>query len=292
MERTTDLGEFLRTRRARRSPQEAGLPGQGGRRRVPGLRREELAQPAGISPGYYTRREQGAGVNASDAVLDALARVLRLADTERTHLYALARPDRTKGAPERPLTPERLRPSARAMIGALGEVPALVLGRFTGVLAWNGSAHALLAGHLPYEATELTDEDAAGRRPGIARRMFLDPDYRALFADPQAKGRDTVADLRRIAGRRPGAAELTGLIAELTRESAEFAAEWMAHPVRTCATHTRDYRHPLVGPPTLADELLTMPDDAGQRVAIFHAEPGSPSADALRRLSGALPPRR
>ena len=122
--------------------------------------------------------------------------------------------------------------------------------------------------------------------------MFLDPDYRALFADPQAKGRDTVggsAADRRAAAR---AAELTGLIAELTRESAEFAAEWAAHPVRTCATHTRDYRHPLVGPLTLADELLTMPDDAGQRVAIFHAEPGSPSADALRRLSGALPPRR
>jgi transcriptional regulator with XRE-family HTH domain len=291
MERTSDLGEFLRTRRARLSPQEAGLPDYGGRRRVPGLRREELAQLAGISSGYYTRLEQGLAANASDAVLDALARVLRLADVERTHLYGLARPVRTRHAPERDADREWLRPSVRAMIAALGDVPALVLGRFTDVLAWNPMAHALLAGHLPYEAPESAAGAPAGQVPNIARMMFLDPDYRALFADRRAKVQDTAADLRLIAGRSPGAPRLTALIAELERESAEFAEEWAAHPVRTCAAHTREYRHPLVGPLTLADELLTMPDDPGQRVVIFHAEPGSPSAAALSRLNGGRSPR-
>ncbi|WP_341483749.1 hypothetical protein [Streptomyces endophytica] len=116
--------------------------------------------------------------------------------------------------------------------------------------------------------------------------MFLDPHTRALHADRAAKARDTVGDLRLIAGRWPDAPQLTGLIAELRRNSTEFEALWAAHPVRACATHTRDYRHPVVGPLTLADELLTLPDDPGQRVVIYHAEPGSASAGALRRLVG------
>ncbi|KPC60257.1 helix-turn-helix transcriptional regulator [Streptomyces chattanoogensis] len=277
MERISELGTFLRTRRARLSPGEVGLPDYGGRRRVPGLRREELAQLAGISPGYYTRLEQGSGANASDAVLDALARVLRLDEAERSHLYGLARPARTAV----PAT-ERVRPSVRTMIGALGEVPALVLGRSLDVLAWNRSGHALLAGHLPFAAPY---DGTDGRRPNVVRMVFLDPRYRALYTDLDAKLRDSVGGLRGIAGQWPDEPRLRELITELRRESAEFTALWAAHPVRTCATHTLTYRHPAVGPITLTDENMLLPDDAGQRVVVFHAAPGSPSADALRRLA-------
>ncbi|GGU46099.1 transcriptional regulator [Streptomyces albospinus] len=278
------MGEFLRSRRARLAPRDVGLPDFGGRRRVPGLRREELARLAGISAGYYTRLEQGIGAaRASDAVLDALARVLRLSDAERTHLYGLARPDRSpRRGGGRPDPPEQLRPSVRNMIAALGDAPALVLGRCADILAWNRPAHALLAGHLPYDAPE-----HAGTRPNAVRMAFLDPRVRALYADPETKLRETVGDLRVLTGRRPDAPELTALIAELTDHSAEFAALWAAHPVRSCAAHTRGYRHPVAGPLTLTDEVLTLPDDAGQRVVIYHAQPGSPSAAALHRLTAA-----
>ncbi|MFG2139653.1 helix-turn-helix domain-containing protein [Streptomyces sp. NPDC048650] len=290
MERTSELGEFLRTRRARLSPGDAGAVGHGGRRRVPGLRREELAQLAGISVGYYTRLEQGISANASDAVLDALARVLRLTDTERTHLYGLAHPGR--GAEPGPERTERLRPSVRRMIGALGEAPAVVLGRFLDVLAWNRAGHALLASHLPFTAPDGEDGeggDGGDGRPNVVRMVFLDPRYRALYADLDDKLRDTVGGLRLIAGRWPDAPRLRALIAELTAHSAQFAELWAGHPVRTCATHTREYRHPAVGALTLTDEGLMLPDDAGQRVVIFHAAPGSPSAGALRLLTAAAP---
>ncbi|MFD0162544.1 helix-turn-helix transcriptional regulator [Streptomyces decoyicus] len=290
MDRTPELGEFLQSRRARLSPHDVGLADYGGRRRVPGLRREELARLAGISLGYYTRLEQGiGGAGASDAVLDALVRVLRLDGTERGHLYGLARPERraaTRGVAA--ADAEQLRPSVRNMIDSLGDVPAVVLGRFVDVLAWNRAGHALLAGHLPFDAPERGGDDGCAGpsgRPNIARMMFLDPQTRSLYPDRPAKSRDTVGDLRLIAGRWPDDPSLAGLIAELHRESAEFAALWAEHPVRTCATHTRAYHHPVVGPLTLTDELLTLSDDPGRRVVIYHAEPGSPSAAALRLLA-------
>lgn len=245
---------------------------------MPGLRREELAQLAGVSVGYYTRLEQGQSQGASDAVLDAVARVLRLDDDERAHLYALARPVSTP--PRRPV-PERLRPTVRYMIESLGDAPALVLGRRVDVLAWNRMAHALLAGHLDFSAPERPID-----RPNWARLFFLDPHIRALFTDWDTKARDTVADLRLITGRYPDDRRLAELIGELTIKSAEFSALWSAHSVRRCAHHTREYRHPAVGPLVLTDELLQLPDDEGQRLVIFTAEPGSPSHAALRLLAG------
>ncbi|WP_433176252.1 helix-turn-helix transcriptional regulator [Actinoallomurus sp. CA-150999] len=278
MERSPELGEFLRSRRARLRPEDAGLADYGGRRRVPGLRREELARLAGVSVGYYTRLEQGQSPGASDAVLDAIARVLRLDGDERTHLYTLARP---APGPRRRPAPERLRPAIRVMVESLGDVPALVLGRRVDVLAWNRMGHALLAGHLDFHAPERPAD-----RPNWARLFFLDPHIRALFTDWDKKARDTVADLRVIAGRYPDDRLLAELIGELTMKSTEFSAMWSAHPVRRCAHHTREYRHPVVGPLTLTDELLQLPDDEGQRLAIFTAEPDSPSRSALRLLAG------
>jgi transcriptional regulator with XRE-family HTH domain len=269
-----ELGEFLRSRRARLQPEDTGLPTYGGRRRVPGLRREELAQLAGVSAGYYTRLEQGQSPNASDAVLDAVARVLRLDEAERAHLYSLARPKpKTR---RRAAKPEQVRPGVRLMIESFGDVPALVMGRFLDVLAWNPMAHALLAGHLAFDAPNRPAD-----RPNIARMLFLDPHMRELYPDWLRKARSTVADLRLIAGRHPGAPELSSLIGELTLGSQEFAKLWGAHAVGDCGTAARTYCHPVVGTMVLMAEFMALPYDEGQRVAVFNAVPGSPSEAAL-----------
>ncbi|MEV0380571.1 helix-turn-helix transcriptional regulator [Nonomuraea sp. NPDC050643] len=273
-----ELGEFLRSRRALLRPEETGLPVYGGRRRVPGLRREELAQLAGVSAGYYTRLEQGQSPNASDAVLDAVARVLRLDEAERAHLYTLARPK--PQARGRVARPERVRPGVRLMIESFGDVPALVMGRFTDVLAWNPMAHALLAGHLDFDAPARP----AGR-PNIARMLFRDPHTRALYADWPGKARSTVADLRLIAGRYPDAPELGRLVGELSVASTEFAKLWSAHAVADCETDARTLRHPVVGTLSVMAEFMGLPKDDGQRVAVFNAEPGSSSEAALRLLA-------
>ncbi|MEV5576428.1 helix-turn-helix transcriptional regulator [Spirillospora sp. NPDC052269] len=277
MEQRSELGEFLRTRRARLRPEDVGLPDFGGRRRVPGLRREELAQLAGVSAGYYTRLEQGQSANASDAVLDAIARVLRLGEVERTHLHSLAR-HRPKAA-RRP-RPERLRPSVKLMIDAFGDVPALVIGRCDDVLGWNRAAHALLAGHLPYEAPE-----QPGHRPNVARMVFLDPHTRELYADWEGKAGDTVADLRMTAARRPDDPDLAELLGRLTMQSPEFASLWAAHLVGKCISPVRVFQHPVVGSMTLNSELMELTHDPGQRMAVFTADAGSPSAAALQLLA-------
>jgi transcriptional regulator with XRE-family HTH domain len=271
-----ELGEFLRSRRARLRPEDVDLVDYGDRRRVPGLRREELAQVAGVSVGYYTRLEQGQSRHASEAVLDALAAALRLDDDERAHLHVLARPKpRTRRRPR----PERVHPRLTTLMRTL-TTPAVVLGRHTHVLAWNRLGHALLAGHL--------DVNVRTDRPNWARLFFLDHHVRALFGDGwRQKARDTVADLRMIAAARQDDLGLAELIGELTMRSDEFATLWSAHPVRACAHHTRDYYHPLVGTLTLTDDLLVLPDDDGQRLAVFYAEPGSPSAAALELLDRA-----
>jgi transcriptional regulator with XRE-family HTH domain len=279
MEVTAELGEFLRSRRARLRPTDVGLPDYGGRRRVPGLRREELAQLAGVSAGYYTRLEQGQTPNASDAVLSAVARVLQLDEDERAYLYALARP--TKRPHRRPNRSPRVRPAIRQTVAALADVPALVIARNTDVLAWNRMAHALLAGHLDVDAPH-----RPATRPNVARMLFLDPHCRELYVDWRQKAKDTVADLRRAAAQHADDPALAEVIGELTMKSKDFAALWSAHPVRTCAHHIRELRHPLVGHLILANETLSLPDDDGQRLALFTAEPGSPSEAGLRLLAG------
>jgi transcriptional regulator with XRE-family HTH domain len=269
------LGEFLRSRRAALTPEVVDLPGYGERRRVPGLRREELARLAGVSVGYYARLEQDQSRNASPAVLEALARVLRLGPDERTHLHRLARPAPPQKRVEEP---EQLRPAVELMIDAL-RVPALVLGRHTDILAWNRLGHALIGAAIDFHAPR--DEE---RRPNWARLFFLDPHFRNLITDWPGKARDTVADLRVLTGRFPSDRHLAELVGELSISSPEFARLWAEHPARSCAHHAREYDHELVGRLTLTDELMALPDE-GQRVAVFTAEPGSPSSDALELLA-------
>ncbi|MGW6685312.1 helix-turn-helix domain-containing protein [Streptomyces sp. NPDC054961] len=279
MDTPTALGEFLRNRRARLQPEDVGLPAHGTRRRVPGLRREELALLAGVSITYYTHLEQGQSTNASDSVLDALARALRLTPDEHAHLRDLARPPKAKRA--RSPRPEHARPTTRRLIAAMPQIPAVVLDGRNNVLAWNPLGHALLAGHL---APESPDDPAA--RPNLTRMLFLDPHTRELYADWKNEARVALAALRLVAGRNPEDRALAELIGSLMLQSPDFAALWSQQPVRDCTVGTKALRHPAVGPLTLDFENLHVADGTGHRMLLFSAPEGSPSDAALRLLSG------
>lgn len=278
-----ELGDFLRSRRSRLSPEDAGVRTYGERRRVPGLRREELAQLAGVSVAYYTRLEQGVSRNASDGVLGAIARALRLDDDETAYLTALARPPRAAGragtGPRH--RHERVRPSVRTMVAALGDVPAVLIGYRNDVLGWNPMGHALVFGHLPFDAP-----DRAETRPNMFRLIFCDPHMRELYADWKTKTQDAVAHLRMVSGQYPDDPQLTSLVGELCMRSQEFARLWAGHPVRQCRATVRGFRHPLVGGLTLNEEVMELAADPDQRLLVYTAEPDSPSEAGLRLLAG------
>ncbi|MFJ4410495.1 helix-turn-helix transcriptional regulator [Streptomyces sp. NPDC088910] len=272
------LGEFLRTRRARLRPEDVGVVPYGARRRVPGLRREELAQLAGVSVAYYTRLEQGQSANASQAVLDALATALRLTDDERAHLRHLARPGRAgRRAPQRA---ETVRPATRQLIAAMDAVPAVVMGRRYDVLAWNALGHALTAGHLDPDAP-----DRPADRPNAQRMLFLDPHTRELHPHWDEEARRAVASLRLAAGEAADDRGFAELVGELSMKSPEFAALWTRHPVSNCTTGTKTFHHPVVGRFDLAFEMLRTGDGSGHRLLLFSAAPGTPDEAALRLLA-------
>jgi transcriptional regulator with XRE-family HTH domain len=185
---TGALGDFLRSRRSRVTPEDAGIVSYGARR-VPGLRREELAQLAGVSVTYYTRLEQGQSTNASKSVIDALSRALSLTEDEHAHLHDLARPVPRK--PRRTAKPDHVRQGTKTLIDAMATVPAVVLGRSTEVLAWNRLGHALIAGHHDFAAPE-----RPGTRPNLTRMLFLDSHTRDLYADWDEEAARAVASLR------------------------------------------------------------------------------------------------
>jgi transcriptional regulator with XRE-family HTH domain len=272
----TALGEFLRGRRSRLRPEDVGVVSYG-MRRVPGLRREELAQLAGVSATYYTRLEQGQSGSASPAIIDALAGALSLDDDERAHLHDLARPARRK--PRRAPRPACAHPGTRQLVDAITDVPVVVLGVRTEVLAWNRLGHQLLAGHL--------DVDAPNRpadRPNLTRMLFLDPHHRDLYPCWPDEAARAVASLRVVAGRRADDRELAELIGELTMNSPEFASLWARHPVATCVSGTKHFRHPEVGEFAVQFEVLLVADDSGQRMLMYSAAPGSAAEAALDLL--------
>ncbi|MGW4398292.1 helix-turn-helix transcriptional regulator [Amycolatopsis nivea] len=278
---SNELGGFLRSRRERLTPEAAGIAPGGTRRAVPGLRREELAELAGVSVSYYTRLEQGASSSASDAVIDALAAALRMDPAEHEHLRALA-------APRRAVRPRsrrtKLRPAVRDLLAAMPSMPAVVVDHRADVLAWNRLGHALLAGHVAFAAP---DERI---RPNIARMLFLDPHHRALYRDWADKASVTVAALHQAVARHRADPVLEQLVGRLAVESPEFARMWAKRPVRTCSYYVRELDHPVVGRLTLANETVTLPDD-DQQLGLFYALPGTADADALALLarSGAEP---
>lgn len=277
---TGQLGEFLRARRGRLHPEDVGLARYGERRRVAGLRREEVAQLAGVSVSYYTRLEQGQSVNASEAILDALARALQLDVHEQAHLRELA--SQRVQPPRRP-TAERVSTFTRDLLRSLDHLPVLVIGRRTDVLAWNALGHALLAGHLDF-----TSVDHPATRPNLARLLFLDPHTRDLYADWGRKVRTVVGSLRRAAGRYPDDALLSALIGELSVKSPEFVALWADHRVKPCEADSYDMRHPLAGSLTVTMQNLAITRDIDQSLCVVTTAEGSSSADALQLLAQSI----
>ncbi|WP_436533280.1 helix-turn-helix domain-containing protein [Actinoplanes sp. HUAS TT8] len=277
MDSKRHLGEFLRTRRSQVRPEDVGLAEYGDRRRVSGLRREELALLAGVSASYYARLEQGYSLNASPEVLDAIARALRLNDAERRHLHDLAAGTRARPAVRR-AAPERMTGELEQLVEAMGEAPVVVLGRHSDVLAWNRTGHALFAGHLDRAAP-----DQVRHRPNMARLVFLDAHTRELYADWPAKARAVVGTLRVAAGRYPDDVALSGLVGELTVRSAEFTDMWAAHRVKAGGDATYEMRHPLVGAMTVTQQALLT--EQGHTVVIATTAPGSPSRAAMALLA-------
>ncbi|GAA2157822.1 helix-turn-helix transcriptional regulator [Actinomadura napierensis] len=245
-------------------------------RRVPGLRREELAMLAGVSASYYARLEQGLSSNASPQVLDAIATALRLNEAERRHLYALAAGSKGRPAGRR-AAPERVGEAARQLMQALADVPAVVLGRRSDVLAWSPAGHALFAGHLDFDGP-----DRPGQRPNMARLVFLDEHTRELYEDWPAKARAVVGTLRAASGRFPHDSALAALIGELSMHSSEFARLWADHKVKSGGAAVYRMRHPLVGAMTVTQQTLLT--ETGQVLVIATTEAGSPSQAAMTLL--------
>ncbi|MGW2651518.1 helix-turn-helix domain-containing protein [Streptomyces sp. NPDC001393] len=273
LDRRAELSEFLRSRRARLKPEDVGLPDFGRHRRVPGLRREELAQLAGVSVAYYTRLEQGNGRNVSAEVLDSIARALRLSDAEHAHLTHLAKPKSHKKKPA--ARQQQVRVSLRQLLDTMDGVPAYIVGRRSEILAWNRMAAALFGDWAELPAAERN----------WARLTFLRPDYRELFVDWEQKAIDIVCALRMDAGCHPDDPKLSALVGELSVKSEEFRRLWATHDVKEKSHGIKRMRHPLVGDLSLHFESFRLTDDSEQSLITYHAEPGSPSADSLRLLA-------
>jgi transcriptional regulator with XRE-family HTH domain len=274
MERRTDLSDFLRASRARLTPAAAGIQASGERRRVPGLRREELARLAGVSVDYYVRLEQGrGGVHPSDSVLSALGRALQLDEAGQAHLRRLARAPQAQ--PRRKRRPQRVRPEVQRLLDAMPGVPALVLGRRMDVLAWNQLAARL---HVDFGALP-------ERMRNMPRLVFFDEAARELYPDWERVARETVAFLRLEAGSEPDDPDLHALVGELSTKSPEFRRWWASHEVREKTHGVKRYRHPLVGELELSYETLRLPAPDHQVLVTYTARPGSASETALRMLA-------
>ena len=280
MNQPAAMGDFLRKRRAALTPADVGLMDYG-TRRVPGLRREEVAMLAGMSVTYYARLEQGQHVNASDAVIDSLAQALALTEVERKHLVDLSGAKRrtTKTMRSRP---DQVRPGTKRLVDSMGRVPSVVLGKRTEVLAWNQTGHRLVASHLDFDAP-----DTPAERPNMTRMLFLDEATRALYPQWRTEAGRAVASLRLLSGRFADDTDLAALVGELTLKSPEFASMWAEHPVENCMSGHKTLKHPQLGTLELGFEVLTMPDDSGHRVLTYTAEPGTETAKALTRLQRA-----
>jgi transcriptional regulator with XRE-family HTH domain len=270
-----EIREFLSTRRARITPVQAGLPVYGGdRRRVSGLRRDEVALLAGISSQYYTRLERGNATGVSESVIDGIARALQLDEAERTHLLDLIRAAGTARAPRRPV-PQRVRPTVQRVLDSMTGTPALVLNARLDILAANQLGFALFS---PVYADPV-------RPANNARFVFLDPHATEFFRDWDKVANDTVALLRAEAGRHPYDRRLSDLIGELSTRSDEFRARWAAHDVQIHTTGVKIIHHPVVGDLDLSFESFPLAADPSQSLLAYTAEPGSPSQDALRLLA-------
>jgi MmyB-like transcription regulator ligand binding domain/Helix-turn-helix domain len=275
MDTAQDIREFLTSRRAKISPADAGLPVYGTNRRVKGLRREEVAMLAGISVEYYTRLERGNANGVSEDVLEGVVRALQLDEAERAHLFDLVRSSSTSRPPRRRPSQERVRPTVQQILDSMSGTAAYVRNGRLDILGANPLGHALYADVF---------NDVA-QPPNVARFLFLNPRAPEFFVDWETVSHDAVAILRAEAGRDPHDRNLTDLIGELATRSDEFRIRWAAHNVKFHRTGVKRFHHPIVGDLTLGFEAFDLPADAGQRMLVYTAEPGSPSHDAMQLLA-------
>jgi transcriptional regulator with XRE-family HTH domain len=270
-----EIQTFLTTRRARISPEQAGLPTYGAeRRRVPGLRRDEVALLAGISSQYYTRLERGNAAGVSDSVIDGIAGALHLDEAERAHLVDLIRAAGTTRAPRR-APQQRVRPTVQRVLDSMIGTPALVLNARLDIVTANQLGFALFS---PIYADPT-------RPANNARFVFLDPHATEYFRDWDKAANDTVAILRAEAGRHPYDRRLSDLIGALSTRSDQFRRRWAAHDVQIHTTGVKLIHHPVVGDLDLAYESFPLATDPSESLLTYTAEPGSPTQDALTLLA-------
>jgi transcriptional regulator with XRE-family HTH domain len=261
------IGQFLRARRELVQPEDVGIESYG-RRRVPGLRREELAMLAGVSVDYYVRLEQGRERHPSEQVLEALARALQLDDTAARHLQELARPPTRRRRPS--ARPQRVRPGVERLMDSWTHSPAFVMGRCMDVLAANSLADALHGRSI--------------RGINLVRSILLEPGAQDFYADWDDVARDTVATLRALAGTDLDDPRLTELVGELSLKSEEFRRLWARHDVREKTSGTKRFVHPVVGELSLGYESFAIGGAPGQILVVYHAEPGGRDERALKLL--------
>lgn len=270
-----EIREFLTSRRAKITPEQAGLPTFGSTRRVPGLRREEVSLLAGVSVDYYTRLERGNTNGVSETVLEAIARALQLDEAERAHLFDLARAQQTTSRPRRRSSPQRIRPGLQRMLDSMIGAPAYVRNGRMDVLAANQLGSALYS-----------EMYANPRRPvNSSRFAFLDPRATTFFIDWDRVADDAVAILRGEAGRNPHDRELSDLIGELSTQSEDFRVRWAKHDVRYHDTGLKRIQHPVVGDLELTYEALILRGDSELTMFAYTAEPGTKSAESLQLLA-------
>jgi transcriptional regulator with XRE-family HTH domain len=275
MDTRNEIREFLTSRRAKITPEQAGLRTYGtASRRVPGLRREEVALLAGVSVDYYTRLERGHAGGVSETVLESLARALRLDEAERAHLFDLARAMQSSTPRRRRRAQKAIRPNVQHMLDAMDGVPAFVRNGRLDILGANQLGRALYAGQF----------DSAAQPPNTARFFFLDPRATTFYVEWERVATDVVAVLRAEAGRDPYDRELSDLIGELSTRSEVFRTLWAAHNVRTHDTGSKRFHHPVVGELNLTFEAMELVADPGLTMFVYTAEPGSKSEEALNLL--------
>lgn len=275
MDQQAEIRDFLSSRRARLTPEAAGVPAFGGVRRVPGLRREEVAHLAGVSVDYYNRLERGRTRGASAEVIDAVARALQLDDGERAHLFDLFGAP-TPAATRRPRRqpPTGVRPTVQAVLDGL-TVPAFVQNARLEMIAANRLGAAVYAG---------PGETRMALPCSLPRLLFLDPRSADFYRDPERMMRSQVALLRTAVGRDPEDEALITLIGQLSARSADFRTLWAAHDVLRHREGTKRFRHPVVGDLDFVGESFDLSSDPTLALLVYTVEPDSPTAEALRLL--------
>ena len=276
MNHRDEARDFLSSRRARITPEQAGVETFGTRRRVTGLRREEVARLAGVSIDYYTRLERGNLQGVSVSVLDAIGRALQLDPAEQEHLRDLSQhQDETPRRAGRVVPVAAVRPELQYLLDVVTDAPAMIINNRQDIVAANALGFAMHS-----------DLVAAPARPmNFSRFIFLDPQARNFYQDWQRAAHTNVAILRREAGRTPNDKDLAALIGELSMRSDDFRALWAAHDVRRHYAGVKSFRHSVVGPLELHFQTLELAEDPGLALTIYPATPGSPTADALRMLA-------